>query len=213
MTQRHTRTQYNRMCNHYRNDPEAQAHLQDWRDYIGWSLDKPWPLDDVEIWPRRAAMVVMQNAGGRAIETVNWGVPLTMKGKRPGSTVTKHITNVRNLQSPFWKSTLANPARRCLVPFTSFAEPKAGKGREEHWFRLPSRPVACFAGIWRESDDARVFAFLTCEPNPLVGKVHPKAMPVILDDVDYDQWLNGNYEEACALATPFPSQMMTMDSD
>jgi putative SOS response-associated peptidase YedK len=51
-------------------------------------------------------------------------------GKRPGTTITKHVTNVRNLKSSFWKSMLANPERRCLVPFSRFAEPKAGQSRE-----------------------------------------------------------------------------------
>ena len=32
-------------------------------------------------------------------------------------------------------------------------------------------------------------AFLTCEPNPLVVPIHPKAVPVILHPDDYDRWL------------------------
>ena len=97
-----------------------------------------------------------------------------MAGKRPGTTVTKHVTNVRNLSSPFWKSMLANPERRCLVPFTRFAEPKPGKDAEtgrpaEYWFTIADRTVAAFAGIWRPSDAGNVFAFLTCEPNPLTS--------------------------------------------
>ena len=30
----------------------------------------------------------------------------------------------------------------------------------------------------------KLFAFLTCEPNAVVGEVHPKAMPVILTAPD-----------------------------
>lgn len=147
------------------------------------------------------------------LDTMIWGVPRTMPGKRPGTTVTKHITNVRNLSSPFWKSMLANPERRCLVPFTQFAEPKPGKdastGRPaEHWFTVSDRPVAAFAGIWRPSEAGNVFAFLTCEPNPLVAPLHPKAMPVVLSEIDYDGWLSGDYDSACTLAVPFPSQLM-----
>lgn len=57
-------------------------------------------------------------------------------------------------------------------------------------------------------EELRAFAFLTCEPNPLVGAVHPKTMPVILHPEDYDSWLDGEVEDACALAQPFPSQLM-----
>ena len=108
---------------------------------------------------------------------------------------------------------LANPERRCLVPFTRFAEPKPGKDAEtgrpaEHWFTVSDRPVAAFAGIWRPSEAGNIFAFLTCEPNPLVAPLHPKAMPVVLGEADYDGWLSGNYDSACALAVPFPSQLM-----
>ena len=69
-----------------------------------------------------------------------------MPGKRPGTTVTKHVTNVRNLDSPFWRSTLADPARRCLVSFTRLTELKIGAGRDEHGFSVVDAPVATFAG-------------------------------------------------------------------
>ena len=74
------------------------------------------------------------------MEAMQWGVPLRMAGKRPGTSVLKRITNVRNLSSPFWRSMIANPKQRCLVPFTEFAEPKIGAGREEHWFPRSRRP-------------------------------------------------------------------------
>jgi len=41
-----------------------------------------------------------------------------------------------------------------------------------------------FAGIWRPTEAGDLFAFLTCNPNPLVGEVHPQAMPVVLDQSD-----------------------------
>ena len=108
---------------------------------------------------------------------------------------------------------LANPNRRCLVPFAEFAEPKPRKvratgGPAEYWFSRIDRAVGAFAGVWRPSEHGNVYAFLTCEPNALVGAVHPKAMPVILHDDDYMRWLNASYDEACALAVPSPSQLM-----
>ena len=98
--------------------------------------------------------------------------------------------------------------QRCLVPFTEFAEPKIGHGREEWWFSVVDQPIACFAGIWRQSQYGSVYAFLTCEPNELVAPLHPKAMPVILMPGDYDQWLGGDYDAACGLVRPFPAEEM-----
>jgi putative SOS response-associated peptidase YedK len=105
---------------------------------------------------------------------------------------------------------LNNPAQRCLVPFTRFAEPKQGMGREEWWFTVRDQPVAAFAGIWRPSQYGNAYAFLTCEPNELVGPLHEKAMPVVLDPADYEGWLTGEYAAACALAIPFNADRMTV---
>ena len=216
------------MCNHYANNPDAQALLQTWREYISWSLTDSIPprtaaLEE-EIWPRREAAVVRQDVelGGAVVDVMTWGVPLSLPGKRPGTTVTKHVTNVRNLASPFWRSMLVKPEQRCLVPFTRFAEPKMGQGRAEHWFTITDRPVAAFAGIWRwvggattgglsSPEGKKMFAFLTCEPNPLVAPLHPKAMPVILQEADYQNWLTADWAGATKLVAPFPSQLMAVE--
>ena len=63
----------------------------------------------------------------------------------------------------------------------------------------------------RPTEDGAAFAFLTCEPNPLVAPIHAKAMPVILHPEDYDQWLDGEVSNACSLAQPFPSQLMRVE--
>ena len=199
------------MCNHYQANLER---LAEWADEAGYRATGEQDVSP-DIWPKRPATVARIDGGAKILDTMIWGVPLTMPGKRPGTTVTKHVTNVRNLSSPFWKSRLANPERRCLVPFTRFAEPKPGKDAEtgrpaEHWFTIANRPVAAFAGIWCPSAAGNVFAFLTCEPNPSVAPLHPKAMPVVLGEDDYDGWLMGDFVAACALAVPFPSQLMSI---
>jgi putative SOS response-associated peptidase YedK len=68
-------------------------------------------------------------------------------------------------------------------------------------------PIFAFAGIWRPTEEGKAFAFLTCEPNPLVAPIHPKAMPVVLHDEDYDAWLGGDVDSVWWLAKPFPSQL------
>mgnify|MGYP001002173629 FL=1 len=88
-------------------------------------------------------------------------------------------------------------------------DPETGRPAE-YWFRVNEAPVAAFAGFWRLSEAGNIFAFLTCEPNPLVAPLHPKAMPVLLQPENYEQWLAADYDAACALATPFPSQLMSV---
>lgn len=193
------------MCNHYQNHPEA---IPSWKEYIGAADDTPFSEIKIDVWPKYQGIVARVDDGQTKLDTMQWGVPLTMKGKRPGTTVTKRITNVRNLSSSFWRSMLTKPENRCLVPFTQFADPKPNAGKEECWFKVDEAPVSAFAGIWRPSDEGNVFAFLTCEPNPLVKPIHPKAMPVILHPEDYDDWLSGG--DAEKFAVPFPSQLMSM---
>ena len=98
------------------------------------------------------------------------------------------------------------------MPVTAFSEYGPGeKGRLPlYWFDVPSRPVFTFAGVWRPigAGELAGFAFLTCEPNPLVAPIHPKAMPVILHVEDEARWLTGAYDEVCTLAALYPSQLM-----
>jgi putative SOS response-associated peptidase YedK len=48
-----------------------------------------------------------------------------------------------------------------------------------------------------------LFGFLTCEPNGVVGAVHPKAMPVILTTAtEIEQWMTAPAEEALKLQRP-----------
>ena len=99
------------------------------------------------------------------------------------------MTNIRNLDSPFWRSALNNVERRCIVPVTRFCEWTAEpdpvtKRKRKVWFGLhPPRaqePLFAFAGLWRPGEGGPYMAFLTCDANALVGAVHPKAMPVML---------------------------------
>ena len=161
----------------------------------------------LEKFPKRQSWVLRKEGGERLLDVMRWGFPPPGASKAP-------VTNVRNLASPFWRSALKNPERRCLVPVTEFCEWSGEKGsKQEHWFSISEQPVFAFAGIWRPTEEERAFAFLTCgylgDPSThIVGAIHAKACPVILHPEDYDNWLDGDVDEICALAEPFPSQLM-----
>ena len=66
-----------------------------------------------DIYPKYDACVIRRNREGRrVVEAMAWGIITTIKGKS-GKPISKPVTNVRNLASPFWRSTIANPAQRC----------------------------------------------------------------------------------------------------
>lgn len=187
-----TRLEFNE---HFQSVDDARDRLTVEKDYVA---------------PGRPGYVVREQAGQRLLSVMLWGFPFNGKP----------VTNVRNYTSPFWKSALANPARRCLVPVTEFQEwsvesmPETGK-RKPFWFSLPAQPIFAFAGIWRPTETDPVFSFLTCgyegEPaNHIVGAIHPKACPVILHEEDYNRWLRADQDDALSLASPFPSQLMAI---
>ena len=175
------------MCNLYRMTGAAQAIAQLFAADTGGRNLPAMP----EIYPDQMAPVIVAEDAGRTLKMMRWGWPPFGQVKRP-------ITNVRNLGSPLWRSALANPAQRCLVPVTEFSEwsqaadPATGR-KAKHWFALRDDPLFAFAGLWRQTEQGPRFAFLTCEANETVGRVHPKAMPVILRAGDEAQrWLTAD---------------------
>jgi len=170
-----------------------------------------------------APIVRVGAEGVREMVMATWGMPSPpayVKNYDPG------VTNIRNTSSPHWRRWLG-PANRCVVPFTSFAEPnpaaKVAGGRTPNvWFaRSPERPVMFFAGLWtpwrgvkrvRDGErDYELFGLLTCEPNAVVAPFHRKAMPVILTEPDeIDLWLSAPWNEVKHLQRPLSDEMLVV---
>ena len=161
------------------------------------------------IYPDYPAPIVRNRPDGRELTMARWGMPSptsALQGKKcdPG------VTNIRNAASPHWRRWLGVESR-CVVPFTSFAENEVlpDGSRPPIWFAFDeTRPLACFAGIWTRWTSVRkvkegetsndVFAFLTTEPNAVVGAYHPKAMPVILTTAEeIDVWMTAAAPTPC----------------
>lgn len=203
------------MCNLYSmtKNQEAMRRLFDTkRERVG-----NLPLFSA-IFPGHDAPVVrLGEDGGRELVMMSWGFVLPQQGKAP-----KRVTNARADKvtvSSFWKASFEG--RRCLVPVTSFAEPKGRKPAIWHWFGMKgdeARPLFAFGGLWRpwrgelkgELVEVDVMAFLTTTPNELVRPVHPNRMPVIIDPAHYDTWLTGSLDEALELARPYPADAMAI---
>jgi putative SOS response-associated peptidase YedK len=162
-----------------------------------------------DIYPNYKAPVLRRDGAGLKLEMMTWGFP------GPAAAGGRPVTNVRDLASPFWRSALKDPVRRCLVPVTKFCEWTAEpdpvtKRKSKVWFGHNHQPVFAFAGIWRPSETGPFMSFLTCAPNETVGAIHPKAMPVMLDPSDHERWLDDEHENACGLAVPYSDERMAV---
>jgi putative SOS response-associated peptidase YedK len=195
------------MCNLYSMTATVDELRRLFGGFAGDTTNLP-PYD--EIFPGYSAPVLRRSgAAGLAIEKMKWGFPGPISaGSRP-------VTNVRNLASPFWRNALNDPARRCIVPVTSFCEWTAEphpetKRKAKVWFGLheDEHPLFAFAGIWGPGEEGPYMAFLTCDANATVGAIHPKAMPVMLRPSDIGRWLDSDRVDACALAQPFEDAAM-----
>ncbi|MGE3622953.1 MAG: SOS response-associated peptidase family protein [Bdellovibrionales bacterium] len=182
------------------------------------ATDNLAPQDSV--YPDQDAPII-RNGLGEDLELIlaRWGFPPI-----PGQTAP--ITNIRNLQSKWWKDVnrefITDKKYRCLVPFSAFAEPV----RDSIWFVTPNAEVACFAGIWRPWEGERLaeqpgqkrrsrekrnwmlYSFLTTDANDIVRPVHEKAMPSILVSTeDQIEWLNGGID-SLRLQRPLPNEQL-----
>lgn len=204
------------MCNLYSMTrvPEAVRRM------FGVAHNRAAALDPAPaIFPGYVAPIVRKAGDGeRELVTMNWGFMLLQKDKAP-----RRVTNVRDdkiLTSPFWKNSFEQ--RRCLVPASSYCEPKGEKPATWHWFALngdEQRPLFAFPGVWTryrgplKKDAApveqEVFAFMTTEPNELTASINHERMPVLLTDpADFETWLSAPTQEAFNLARSYAAEQM-----
>jgi len=107
--------------------------------------------------------------------------------------------------------------RRCLIPADGFYEWKQEGGRKQPvYICTKDRQPFAFAGLWehweeQEGQFIESCTILTTEPNDLLAQVHSR-MPVILDQNDYDLWLDPDVQEVSRLKPllrPYPPEQMT----
>lgn len=158
-----------------------------------------------EIYPGYPGLVV---AGGE-LRSMTWGFPLVMKGKNGQPLKPRPVNNTRadKLDSGFWKPSFQQ--RRCLIPVSEFAEAEGEKGAKTRtWFALPDEPVFAVAGIWRDTAEwGPAYSMIMTEACIHVADVHDR-MPVILEQSDWSDWLDGPPDHARLLCRPYPELMM-----
>ena len=170
------------MCIHYRIKPTAKDwSKEDMGSLPGLTMPTEMPVHTEHMYPKYLAPVIVQRAGVRTLEAMNWGVVRFI-----GNGKTKPVTNARNdkLLSRTWKT--CADQRRCLIPANGYYEPGLGPtgARGEILVTVKDRPFFLMAGLWENG----TFTLVTTEPNELVRTYHDR-MPVVLDESEVEAWL------------------------
>ncbi|MCH9002319.1 MAG: SOS response-associated peptidase [Planctomycetes bacterium] len=167
-------------------------------------VDTPDIEPRYNIAPTQAVGVVRRDRDIRRFDLMHWGL-IPSWAKDP--TIGNRMINARSetaATKPSFRS--AVKYRRCLLPTDGFYEWKAiaGQKRKQPYYirMVDGRPFA-FAGLWEhwEGPDGAAIdscTILTTEPNEMMADIHNR-MPVILDQVDFNDWLDLSQQDPAAL--------------
>lgn len=166
------------------------------------------------IAPTNDVLTVLAGEQGRTARMMRWGlIPFWADDPKIGS----KMINARAetlAEKPAFRAALK--ARRCLVVADGYYEwLKAGKRRIPHYIHRADRQPFCFAGLWERwgrENPLESCTIITTEANSLTRPLHER-MPVILDPVDCESWLNpqSSPAELVDLLEPFPSDELSFE--
>lgn len=183
---------------------------------VRWNLQSDLPVfaPRYNIAPSQDVSVIVQKRGNNELKPMHWGlVPSWAKDPAIGN----RMINARAetlAEKPSFKRLVGT--RRCLVPADGFYEwRREGKRKVPVWVHLKNREPFGFAGLWDlwrkpEGEGLYSFTIVTTEANDLLKPIHDR-MPVILDKVGGERWLDPTFTSFSSLSTllrPFPSDLM-----
>lgn len=178
------------------------------------------PDADYNVAPTTYQPIVRESkeTGRRKLVLARWGlVPYftrDLKDLKTMSTINARAESITT--AGMWREPVRK--RRCLVPADAFYEwPKDARApRQPYAIEMKDGAPFAFAGLWDGWRDAegkwlQSFAIVTTEANQLMAKIHPR-MPVILQERDYDRWLDRTETERLPLdlLRPFDAKALMM---
>jgi putative SOS response-associated peptidase YedK len=107
--------------------------------------------------------------------------------------------------------------RRCLVIADGYFEWKTeGKKKLPYLYEIDGGKPFAFAGLWEwcrepgtEGEGIETCSLITTEANTLASEIHDR-MPVILQEPDYNRWLDPGVADPADLLRRFPSERMSV---
>ena len=209
------------MCSHY----HAVTALERFERHFRAAC--PAGQHSADMWPNGLAAVVMNRLGERQVMLASWGLlAQSAQALNPKlSTFNARSETVRT--SPTFRGAWAR-GQRCIVPAEAVYEPDWRSGRHvpTRLQRADGEPMG-LAGLWDSWTSATgnvswSFTLLTinADAHPLMKHLHKpqdeKRMVVILQETDYDDWLNDRTAmatDSSPLLQPFPAGQLVAISE
>jgi putative SOS response-associated peptidase YedK len=174
------------------------------------------------IAPTQQVLAVRQPEQGakRELVQLRWGlIPVWAKDTKIGySTINARGDTVA--EKPAFRA--AFKKRRCLILADGYYEwLREGKEKLPHLYEINGGKPFAFAGLWEywpgpkdgpKTEPIESCTIITTDANKLAAKVHDR-MPVILNEADYDCWLDPSFDDRTKLEKlikPFPVKTMTV---
>lgn len=164
-----------------------------------------------DVYPGYTGLVV---AGG-AVRAMTWGFPLALTGAKGQKLKPRPVNNARfdKLAGPFWRRWAADPAQRCLIPVSAYAEAVGERGRMTRtWLSVADRPTFAWAGLWRPTDEwGDCYTGVMTDNVPELAEIHDRS-PVILDPEDWQTWLTAPLADLARFDRPLPAARTVVEA-
>ena len=181
------------------------------------SFDLPFRYNIAPTQPV-ATVRISPDAGCRRWQMLRWGlIPSWAKEESIGNRMINARAETLSEKPAFrtaWRR------RRCLIPADGYYEwQKTGKSKQPFYIRLRDDSPFAMAGLWESwmnpaaGEPVESCTVITTDANELTRPIHDR-MPVILNAVDYDRWLDPqlpNLDPLRELLRPFDSLAMRAD--
>jgi len=167
------------------------------------------------IAPTQDVAAVRLVDGKRQLAMLRWGlIPSWAKDtKIAAGTINARADTIAT--KPAFRT--AYKRRRCLVLADGYYEwLRVGKSKQPYLYEVDGGKPFALAGLWeqwwgtgdKEAPPLETCSLITTDANKLAQEVHDR-MPVIVDPVDYDAWLNPESGDVAYLLAPFEADRMT----
>jgi len=181
-----------------------------------------------DMWPTYVAPDILSRLGRRQSIMARWGLIAASAKSLNSKLSTFNARSESVATSPTFGGAWAK-GQRCIVPAEAVYEPDWRSGRHvpTRLQRAEGQPIG-LAGLWDswtapDGDAVLSFTMLTISAaaHPLMMNLHKpqdeKRMVVILQEGDYDAWLNadlaGNWVVVENLLTPYPADRLAAISE